>query len=221
MKPRQMDTFLEERLEKYDKWLRQGQISFSSKVIPVGESIKAPQWILPSEQVLEILRDARSIALTNCVCRSHYHRCDNPVEVCLLLDEYGDKFVANGGARHVSFEEATEVLCYANERGLIHLSLYRPDHKLYALCSCCPCCCHDLQIIRLYNRSELMVRSEYVAVTDMEVCIHCGKCIDRCIFDARTWEEGHMMYNADACYGCGLCVTTCPVDATFMQRSDL
>jgi ferredoxin len=221
MESKTMDMFLTKRLEKYDTWLRQGQISYSSKVVPVRESLEAPQWVLPTEQVLEILRDARSIALTNCVCRSHYQRCDNPVEVCLLLDEYGDKFVANGTARHISFEEATDVLRNANERGLIHLSLYRPDHKLYALCSCCPCCCHDLQIVRLYDRSDVMVRSEYIAATNMDTCIHCGKCIERCIFDARTWEGEHMVYHAEACYGCGLCVTLCPVDATVMRRKDI
>lgn len=211
------DPFLEERLEKYDNWLNNGQISFSSKVIPVRESIEAHQWVLPSDHVLKILRDARSIALQDCVCRSHYRRCDNPLDVCLLLNEYGDKFVAKGTARHLTLEEATEVLRHTNERGLVHLSLYQPDHEVYALCSCCPCCCHDLQIVRLYNRSDVMVHSEYIAVTNMEACIHCGKCIERCIFGARKWEKNQMVYHAEACYGCGLCVTPCPVDATVIQ----
>jgi Pyruvate/2-oxoacid:ferredoxin oxidoreductase delta subunit len=190
-------------------------------VIPVGESIEAHQWVLPTEQVLEIIRNARSLALQNCVCRSHYHRCDNPWEVCLLLNDYGDKFVAQGLARHISFDKAIEVLQNANERGLIHLSLYRPDHELYALCSCCPCCCHDLQIMKLYKRNDIMVHSEYVAITDMEACIHCGQCIERCIFDARKWEDNQMVYNAELCYGCGLCVTPCPMDAIVMQRENL
>lgn len=215
-----MDTFLEERIEEYDRWLAQGTISFSSKVIPVHESIETRQWVLPTEQVLEILHQARSIALQNCVCRSHYRRCDHPLEVCLLFDEYGDKFVERGKARHISFETAAEILRNANERGLVHLSLYRPDHKLYALCSCCDCCCHDLQIIRQYNRPELMGRSEYIAVTDLEACVHCGKCIERCIFGARKWENEHMLYNTEACYGCGLCVTPCPVNATVIRISE-
>lgn len=220
MKSKKMDAFLEERLEKYDKWLSQGRISFSSKVVPVRESIAMRQWVLPTDQVLEILRHARSIALTNCVCRGHYRRCDNPLKVCLLLNEYGDKFVTNGTARHVSLEEAAGILRHANERGLVHLSLYQPDHEVFALCSCCSCCCHDLRIVKLYDRSDLMVRAEYIAATNMEACIHCGKCIDRCIFEARTWKDEAMVYNADACYGCGLCVTTCPADATVMQRKD-
>ena len=39
-----VDSFLEKKLTKYDEWLDKGQISFSSKVIPVGESFKAKQW---------------------------------------------------------------------------------------------------------------------------------------------------------------------------------
>jgi ferredoxin len=128
----------------------------------------------------------------------------------------GDALVTRGEARHVSLEEACEILRRANESGLVHLSLYMPDHRVYALCSCCPCCCHDLQIIRLYERQDLIVRSEYVAVTDFEVCTGCRACIGRCSFDARVERDGRMVYDQQACVGCGLCVTVCPVDATSM-----
>jgi len=218
MNKKNIDTFLEKRLSNYDKWLGEGKIKFSSKVVPVNESIKREKWVIPTEQVLEILGNARSFALSKCECRSHYQRCDNPLEVCFLLDDTGDKLVEKGLARHIDIDEAANVLKKANENGLVHLSLYKPDHEVYALCSCCPCCCHDLRIIKLFNREDLLVRSEYAAVTEMENCIHCGKCVERCIFDARTWKDDKMLYNVDDCYGCGLCVTSCPVEATVMQR---
>jgi len=218
MKPNKTDPFLEKRVSKYDTWLHEGKVSCSSKVIPVSESLEGKKWILPTEQVLEILRNAHSFALAKCDCRSHYQRCDNPLEVCFFLNDMAEKFVTAGKARHISFEEAAEVLRNANKSGLVHLSLYMPDHEIYALCNCCACCCHDLQIIRLYQRSDWIVRSEYLAITNMETCIHCGACIERCLFDARKWENGQMIYNVDACYGCGLCVTVCPVDATMMLQ---
>ncbi len=215
-----MDDFLKVRLDKYDEWIRDGRISFSSKVIPVNESLDHRQWILPTEQVENILRSASFIALQKCMCRVHYSRCDKPLEVCLVLNEAGEKFAAKGEAREISLSEALNVLRNANEAGLVHLSLYKPDHEVFALCSCCSCCCHDIQLMRVHNRRDLMVRSEYVAVTDMDTCIHCGTCAERCIFDARIFKDERMQYNADSCLGCGLCVTSCPSQSIVMKQRE-
>lgn len=212
------DPFLEKRLVNYDKWLNKGQISASSKVIPVSESFHTKQWVLPTEQVMGILTNATSVAVQDCECRTHYKRCDKPLEVCFLLNKVGDKFVSRGKARHVSLTESADILKNANKNGLIHLALYMPDHEIFALCSCCSCCCHELQIVKLTERKELMVRSEYITDTNIEICIHCGECVDRCIFEARIFNtEQQMEYNPEACLGCGLCVTVCPVDAITMR----
>ena len=211
-----IDSFLEKRLVKYDEWLSKGQISYSSKVIPVSESFKTKQWVLPTEQAMEILLKSKSVAVQNCECRTHFKRCDNPLEVCFLLNDVGDKLVSKGKARHIDLKEAAGILTKANQSGLIHLSLYMPDHEIFALCSCCPCCCHDLQIVKLFDRKDLMVHSEYVAVTSPEDCIDCGECVERCVFGARVFRNEKMEYNTEACLGCGLCVTICPVEATSM-----
>jgi len=215
-----MDDFLKERLTKYDTWLDRGQISFSSKIVPIRESFSARQWVLPSEQALDILCNAQSIAVQDCGCRVYYSRCNKPLEVCFLLNERGDHSIEKGRARPVSLPEAAEILRKADEYGLVHLTLYQPDHEIYALCNCCPCCCHDLQLMKAYNRQDLVIRSEYVAVTNRDICINCGKCVERCIFDARTFDDGTMRYTSGSCMGCGLCVTVCPVRATVMQPRD-
>jgi ferredoxin len=180
--------------------------------------LEKKQWILPTEQVLEIIESAATIALTDCVCRSHYQRCDHPVNVCLLLNQYGRKCIDKGQGREISSNEAAGILDTANRQGLVHLSLYRPDHQLYALCSCCSCCCHDLQLLMDYKQDALVVHSDFTAQTDMDQCTHCGECIARCIFKARSLEDDTMVYDPENCYGCGLCVTTCPVCATVMKR---
>jgi ferredoxin len=215
---RQNDPFLEKRLVKYDKWLSMGQISCASKVIPVSESLRAQKWVLPAEQMLELLRNAKSVALQDCECRTHYGRCDKPLEVCMILDEIGDKLVEKGEARHITLDEAAEVLRNADESGLVHLSLYMPDHKVWALCSCCECCCHDIRIVKEYGRKDILVRAEYAAETDMAACIHCGDCVPRCAFEARSVVDGRMVYDSAACLGCGLCVSVCPVEATGMVK---
>lgn len=204
-----MDQFLNKRLTKYDNWLNQNTISHSSKVIPIMTSIEKKQWILPSEQVLNIIKSAHTIALADCVCKKHYKRCDNPVEVCLLFDDYGLKAIEEGSAKKISYDEAVSVIKMANEKGLIHLSLYRPDHKLYALCNCCHCCCHDLQLVLNHKKDYLMAHSDYVPIINYNNCTNCKTCLDRCIFNAIYNENNKIRIDFDKCYGCGLCATIC------------
>jgi ferredoxin len=213
-----MDDHLKEYADKYERWREQGNFTFSSKVIPVQESFTASQWILPARQVLQVLENARSFALTDCRCRLHYGRCDRPVDVCFLIDEYSDKAVEQKRARRISIADASEVLKKADKHGLVHLTLYMPGHRTYALCSCCSCCCHDLRLLKDFDRKDLVTRSDYIAITDRERCTDCGKCIDRCMFDARSLRAGVLAYDRGSCLGCGLCVSFCPTGATEMQR---
>ena len=191
------DPYLEDFVAKYDRWIEEGKVPHAARIIPVAESLEARPWVMPTEQVLEILRGARSLAVWPCVCRTHYQRCDNPVEVCLLLDQPAEALVARGAARTVTLEEAA---------GLLQLAAV---HGLSAVCSCCTCCCHELQILQKLGRRDRLARSEYAAVTDPEACTHCGACVDRCAFGARAMAEGRLQYRAEDCMGCGLCVTVC------------
>lgn len=208
-----MDDWLKKRLDKYDRWLQHGRIPFSSKVIPISRSLEITPAIMPSSQVLEYLHQAGSIALADCACRTHYQRCDNPVDVCLFLDQTADQLVEKGEARVVTIATAAKQLSLANDHGLVHLTLCSPDQYPYAICSCCACCCHDLQFLLEFDRTDLVARSDYVAVHDPESCTDCGICVDRCVFGARAIQDGALAYDPDQCYGCGLCITTCPTQA--------
>jgi Pyruvate/2-oxoacid:ferredoxin oxidoreductase delta subunit len=216
-KTKSKDAFLEERLVRVDRWLKKGRIPISSKVIPVNESLSTKQWVLPTEQAIEILRNARSFALTKCECRIHYKRCENPVDVCLLINDAADKYVMEEKARYISLNEVKSILRQANERGLVHLTIYDPEQSVYAVCSCCSCCCHDLQFLRVFGRRDLIGHSEYITQTKMELCSHCGTCIKRCVFGVRLWKDNKMTSATDECFGCGLCVTFCPTNAISME----
>ncbi|MFH1114569.1 MAG: 4Fe-4S binding protein, partial [Pseudomonadota bacterium] len=213
------DEFLAKRSNDYDRWLEEGKIPYSSKVIPVNGSLSADHWVMPSEQVLEFLRNARSFAVADCICRAHYKRCDKPLEICFYLNDFADKAVAAGRARNISLEEAAERLKSADEHGLVHTTLNRPDQYSYAICSCCPCCCHDLQLMLKFGRDDLVVQSAYRARTDANRCTDCGACVERCFFQARRMDAHRMNYDPGKCYGCGLCVSVCPEDATVMELS--
>lgn len=213
-----MDAYLKSYTDKYAKWRKSGTFTYSSKVIPVQESFEAQQWVLPREQVLQVLSEARTFVLTDCLCRTHYGRCDKPRDVCFLIDDLAEKAILRGKARRVSLVEASNRLLVADEHGLIHLALFMPGHRIYALCSCCDCCCHDLQLLKMYGRKDLVARSDYVAVTDPGHCTSCGLCVGRCVFSARAMQDGKFVYDAKACLGCGLCVSSCPEHATVMRQ---
>ena len=213
-----MDEFLKSFADRYERWRTGGDFTISSKVIPVQVSIPGRQWVLPGKQLQQILKEARSFALADCTCRTHYHRCHKPREVCFLLDDASDKGVERNKARRISLEEAAGILDKADEHGLVHMTLYQPGGKIYAICSCCPCCCHDLQLLRQYHRGDLVARSDYLAVTDREQCTDCGRCINRCVFGARELRDGIVYYDPGACLGCGLCVSVCPSGATGMRE---
>ncbi|HEX3044915.1 MAG TPA: 4Fe-4S binding protein [Bacillota bacterium] len=210
------DEFLTKLLKRYDTWMSEGKIPSASKVIPVGASLQHLQWVLPTNQAIEILRNARSFAVKNCICRAKYQRCDHPLEVCLVINDYADLAVDKGEARRLSLDEAVTILELANQRGLMHLTLYNPEQHICAVCSCCDCCCHQLQIMKLYQRPDLIAHSDYIASVDTTKCSHCGKCVQRCVFGAQL-KTDQVEYHPEYCYGCGLCVTSCPAKAISLK----
>ena len=210
------DPFLDKRVVKYDQWLKEGKIRFSSKVIPVKKTIQGAKWVLPAEEALDIIRKSDKFALAACTCRTHYNHCDAPRDVCLLLNDMAESYLKDGKARCITLEDAEAVLLESEKHGLVHLSFYQPGEKLYALCSCCGCCCHDLRIMKLYKRPDIIAKSDYVAVTDPNACSDCCLCVDACPFEARLNNDG-LLYDKNACYGCGVCIPACPEGAIVME----
>jgi Pyruvate/2-oxoacid:ferredoxin oxidoreductase delta subunit len=211
-----IDRELEERMVKFDTWVKEGKIPSSSKIIPIQQSLSTLQWVLPTQQVIEILKNSRSFALANCLCRTKHQRCDNPLEVCFYTNDVADKMVAEGTARYVDMNEATERLKLANEHGLVHLTIYNPEQHVYALCSCCECCCHDIEFMKKLGRPDLVAHADYIALVNTITCNKCEACIERCMFGAQVMRGGEVSFHRDKCFGCGLCVTTCPTGAISM-----
>jgi NAD-dependent dihydropyrimidine dehydrogenase PreA subunit len=173
---------------------------------------------MPTEQVLMHLRNNRSFALTDCRCRTLAKNCDHPTEVCFLINDAADLAVKKGRARKIDLDEAERVMKVAEGRGLVHLTFFNPDQHLFAICNCCECCCHDLVYLKKLGRSDLIARSDYVALTDADLCTTCVECLESCPFEVRAVEEGLLTYDPEACYGCGACVPACPGEAISMER---
>jgi NAD-dependent dihydropyrimidine dehydrogenase PreA subunit len=208
--------YITTRIEKTEKAIKEGALEYSSKVIPINKAIEFSHYVLPKDEAIEILEKAEVIALANCGCRTAFKNCDKPVDVCILLDEEAKELIQRGKAREITIDKAREVLNVADETGLVHLTLYLPGQKIYAICSCCPCCCHDLQALIKYGKKFFVVKSNYVASVNPDKCAGCSVCVERCYFGARKIVEGKSVIITENCYGCGLCITTCPTHASIL-----
>ncbi len=206
--------YISTRIRKTEKTIEKGQLGCSSKVIPVRKAIPITQYVLPTQQAIKILEEARFFALAKCGCRVAFRNCNNPLDTCLLLDEEAEYLMSRGYAKEISLDGAKNILEIANRAALVHLTLYMPGQKIYAICSCCPCCCHDLQALLKYGKTFFVARSDYIAICDVDLCNGCGVCVKRCVFGAREIQNEKPTVKNENCYGCGLCVTTCPTGAS-------
>ena len=82
------------------------------------------------------------------------------------------------------------MLRLAHRHGLIQLTIYSPEQFVYALCSYCECCGHDIEFMQKLNRPDLVAHADYIAVVDTDACIQFGVCFERCVFGARGGEPG-------------------------------
>jgi ferredoxin len=197
--------------------------TMTAVTLPVQVKIDGSTQVFNFSQAKAILKRARLISLANCDCREKVQACDNPLDVCISLDKEAELMIAKGRGRQVSLKEAMNALRVSHDSGLVHISYTdKGEREPFIICSCCACCCHSLAGLMRFNLPEAVVQSDHIAVQAEDTCIHCGVCVDRCHFQARTMENGILKHDSTKCFGCGVCVSTCPVEAISMRkRSEL
>ena len=191
--------------------------------IPVNIKIEADHMVYDLSEVKTILEKAYKIVVENCGCRTEYDNCDSPRDVCLNIDEEAEFALKKVGinAREISLDEALDVLKRSHEAGLVHMAyVMKGSDKPGLICSCCTCCCHTLSGLIRNGIHAQVLKSNYIATDDPEKCIGCGVCVERCVFMARSIDEGNLSYDKSRCMGCGLCVTTCSSNAILMAQRD-
>jgi len=189
--------------------------------IPVNLEIKTNHRVLDLSEVESYLKKARKIGLQECGCRVERGNCDAPRNVCISIDPSDDYFSKNAKyrARESTLKEALEALRKSHEAGLVHMAYtMKGEDRVSLICSCCPCCCSTLSGLLRFGIATEVLTSKFVAEENDEKCLRCGRCAERCVFGARSFEAGELVIDSSRCFGCGLCVSTCPVGAITLRH---
>lgn len=217
-----MDRELAELCEEYAPHLAKtlgGTEPGLARVVPVHQKIDGRTTVLAYEDTRTMIEGARSFRVMDCICRKEKdlvgEPCSHTVETCLTFSRnenaYHDSHL---GGRIITKEEALAVLDAAEDEGLVHCT-YNFEHNQMFVCNCCSCCCGLMRLLTEYHTPYGLVRSNWEAVINENLCATCGVCAnERCPVDAiETDDGGDYLVVGDRCIGCGVCVVTCPTEA--------
>ncbi|TFF93325.1 MAG: 4Fe-4S dicluster domain-containing protein [Promethearchaeota archaeon] len=201
---------------------------WGSKVVPLNVNFMPETKFLPTEEIMSIIERSGVVGVAWCYCRTRALQrgektCDHPLYTCIhvgLGKSLYDIPSKSMNLKKVSKEEIKELLYDAEQRGLVHQIIFFGNPQFYyVICNCCPCCCEVMKNF-LHSGSPQMVKSEFIAVTDPNKCIDCGKCEQWCYFGARTMKKGKLNFDPVKCFGCGVCVPKCPKSAIGLVRKN-
>ena len=67
-----------------------------------------------------------------------------------------------------------------------------------------------------------MIKSDFVAKTNLDKCTNCGSCETWCYFGSRYLKDDKLKFEPQKCFGCGICVSKCPNKAiSLIKREEL
>jgi Pyruvate/2-oxoacid:ferredoxin oxidoreductase delta subunit len=183
------------------------------RVLAINETVDKKSRVLGYEDAANILKNARSIAVTSCVCRKSEKKCDNPIEVCLQVNRGAEYNIKRGTGRAISFADALDILKMSEEKGLVHMTENVADGS-NVICNCCSCCCEMLRYALIPRTKNIVAPSRFLAAVDASTCLFCGQCADICPMKAITSDgETPSQVNSEVCIGCGICAMTCPSES--------
>ncbi len=194
-------------------------------ILPINVELQQESIPLSTRVAAEFIdRSAYRIKLNICGCRRAYDCQNHSHEIgCLFLGESTLDFSPAHG-HMVSKAEALEHLHKSVAQGLVpQVGKVRVDNfffdtpdigKLMSICFCCHCCCmgsfyKDLPVDYI-NKMSPLLKGLAVKVTDE--CTGCGACMEYCMFDAISIEQGKAVHS-DICRLCGRCASRCPQKA--------
>lgn len=181
------------------------------RIIPVNEVIETELSIYPYQDAENIVRDAKSWGVRECICKKQMELLDKGCEysknVCLTYSSRENAYDDSTVSKAISMERSLELLKEAEQEGLIHSSMNVESNHSF-ICNCCTCCCGVLGAMVKYDLHTSFVKSDYKMMVSVDDCTACGICEDRCQFGAIE-VNGTCVIDQAKCVGCGVCAVTC------------
>jgi Pyruvate/2-oxoacid:ferredoxin oxidoreductase delta subunit len=183
-----------------------------TQVVPIKVSLSPQPASLSRWQIMELIKGAKSIKISECYCRNKFKKCNAPTHNCIWL---GEPVILDqklqGELTDADLQEVERILIEAEEAGLIHQTIFFPDpHTVYCICNCCTCCCLSFQFSNAGYK--VMLPSPFIACFDTNKCNQCEACLAICPYGALN-KNHRINFNPEKCFGCGLCQRVCSKEA--------
>ena len=154
-------------------------------VIPVEKAIETENQSVSVEHIEHWLdKYEGKYAASPCSCRMSRARLgqgcgDDPSDWCIAVGDMADYIVETDRGRYITRDEVYEILQRAEDNGFVHQITNFGENKIFAICNCNVNVCYALRTSQLFNTPNLS-RSAYVARTETEKCVACGRCVEVC-----------------------------------------
>ncbi|HUS75974.1 MAG TPA: hypothetical protein VMY43_08200 [Methanothrix sp.] len=188
--------------------------------LPRGEIVSGQR----THDFIDAIANSQSskISLSPCICQDALGKrkgCYRKDIVVLYGTEVYEK--VKHDVAEISPEETKRLIEQLVEEGCMQTfyACMRSQGWMVVICNCereicVPFRCHQLVGGVLHPGPDIIECRE-------DLCIKCGKCVERCHFGANSLENGSLRVELGKCYGCGICVSSCLAEARRLtERED-
>ena len=163
-----------------------GGAGIGMHVIPVEQAIQMEDRSVSIEHIEHWLdKYEGKYAASPCSCRMSRAKLgegcgDDSNDWCIAVGDMADYVVETDRGHYITREEVYETLRQAEANGFVHqITNIDGEDKIFAICNCNVNVCYALRTSQLFNTPNLS-RSAYVARTETDKCVACGRCVEVC-----------------------------------------